>query len=198
MSSLRVCLQCMAICSPPLPAAASSQTPVRPRLHRVRPLTNPCPTPSTSCPTPACSYVLHYLMRLQPFTGMAVALQGGHFDKPDRLFLSVEQVTPPLAPAPGLCPWPRPLPPPLAPGPWPLAPCPAPCPCPLPLPLRCRCILLSQYLCRPLFDLNLTLSWSLPLHPISPTPLPLSLSPTPLPLSLSPNPLPLPHTNRRG
>jgi Beige/BEACH domain len=29
--------------------------------------------------------------RLQPFSNMAVALQGGHFDKPDRLFLSIEQ-----------------------------------------------------------------------------------------------------------
>lgn len=29
--------------------------------------------------------------RLQPFSNMAVALQGGHFDKPDRLFMSIEQ-----------------------------------------------------------------------------------------------------------
>jgi len=35
-------------------------------------------------------YVLHYLLRLQPYSNMAVALQGGHFDKPDRLFLSIE------------------------------------------------------------------------------------------------------------
>ena len=35
-------------------------------------------------------YVLHYLVRLQPFSDMAVELQGGTFDKPDRLFRSVE------------------------------------------------------------------------------------------------------------
>ena len=35
-------------------------------------------------------YVLHYLMRLQPFSNMALALQGGCFDKADRLFISVE------------------------------------------------------------------------------------------------------------
>ena len=35
-------------------------------------------------------YVLHYLIRLQPYTDMSVALQGGSFDKADRLFLSVE------------------------------------------------------------------------------------------------------------
>lgn len=35
-------------------------------------------------------YVLHYLVRLQPFTNMSIALQGGVIDKADRLFLSVE------------------------------------------------------------------------------------------------------------
>ena len=35
-------------------------------------------------------YVLHYLVRLQPFSDMAVELQGGTFDKPDRLFRSIE------------------------------------------------------------------------------------------------------------
>lgn len=35
-------------------------------------------------------YVLHYLLRLQPYADMSVALQGGNFDKADRLFLSVE------------------------------------------------------------------------------------------------------------
>lgn len=35
-------------------------------------------------------YVLHYLIRLQPYADMSVALQGGNFDKADRLFLSVE------------------------------------------------------------------------------------------------------------
>ena len=35
-------------------------------------------------------YVLHYLLRLQPYADMSVALQGGTFDKADRLFLSVE------------------------------------------------------------------------------------------------------------
>lgn len=34
-------------------------------------------------------YVLHYLVRLQPFSNMAVDLQGGGFDKPDRLFRSI-------------------------------------------------------------------------------------------------------------
>ncbi|EKX43845.1 hypothetical protein GUITHDRAFT_72856, partial [Guillardia theta CCMP2712] len=34
-------------------------------------------------------YVLWYLIRLEPFTKMAVHLQGGHFDVPDRLFWSV-------------------------------------------------------------------------------------------------------------
>ncbi|CAM9129947.1 unnamed protein product, partial [Ectocarpus fasciculatus] len=36
-------------------------------------------------------YVLHYLMRMQPFSGMAINLQGGQFDKPDRLFRSIGQ-----------------------------------------------------------------------------------------------------------
>ena len=35
-------------------------------------------------------YVLHFLMRLQPFTQMAISLQGGQFDKADRLFRSIE------------------------------------------------------------------------------------------------------------
>ena len=35
-------------------------------------------------------YVLHYLIRMQPYTDSAVSLQGGHFDKPDRLFHSIE------------------------------------------------------------------------------------------------------------
>lgn len=35
-------------------------------------------------------YVLHYLIRLQPYSKMAVLLQGGSFDKADRLFLSIE------------------------------------------------------------------------------------------------------------
>jgi hypothetical protein len=36
-------------------------------------------------------YVLHYLMRMQPFARMAISLQGGQFDKPDRLFRSIGQ-----------------------------------------------------------------------------------------------------------
>lgn len=35
-------------------------------------------------------YVLHYLIRLQPYASMSLALQGGHFDKADRLFVNVE------------------------------------------------------------------------------------------------------------
>ena len=35
-------------------------------------------------------YVLHYLMRIKPYTHMAISHQGGHFDKADRLFRSVE------------------------------------------------------------------------------------------------------------
>ena len=35
-------------------------------------------------------YVLHYLLRLQPYADMSIALQGGNFDKADRLFLSIE------------------------------------------------------------------------------------------------------------
>lgn len=39
----------------------------------------------------SCSgYVLNYLMRMQPFTKLAVDLQGGHFDVADRLFISIE------------------------------------------------------------------------------------------------------------
>lgn len=35
-------------------------------------------------------YVLHYLLRLQPYANMSLVLQGGSFDKPDRLFSSIE------------------------------------------------------------------------------------------------------------
>ena len=35
-------------------------------------------------------YVLHYLIRLQPYASMSLALQGGSFDKPDRLFCNIE------------------------------------------------------------------------------------------------------------
>jgi hypothetical protein len=35
-------------------------------------------------------YVLHYLVRLEPYTTMSLTLQGGHFDKADRLFYSIE------------------------------------------------------------------------------------------------------------
>ena len=35
-------------------------------------------------------YVLHYLVRMLPFTQMAVSHQGGQFDKADRLFRSIE------------------------------------------------------------------------------------------------------------
>lgn len=34
-------------------------------------------------------FVLYYLLRIQPFTRMALSLQGGNFDCPDRLFFSV-------------------------------------------------------------------------------------------------------------
>ena len=33
--------------------------------------------------------VLHYLLRLEPFTAQHVAFQDGHFDVPDRLFYDV-------------------------------------------------------------------------------------------------------------
>ena len=36
------------------------------------------------------AYVLHYLMRLEPFSRLALSLQGGRFDVPDRLFHSVK------------------------------------------------------------------------------------------------------------
>ena len=36
-------------------------------------------------------YVLHYLMRIQPYSRMAISLQGGQFDKPDRLFKGIGQ-----------------------------------------------------------------------------------------------------------
>ena len=32
--------------------------------------------------------VLHYLLRLEPFTSLSIALQSGKFDCPDRLFSS--------------------------------------------------------------------------------------------------------------
>ena len=35
--------------------------------------------------------VLHYMLRLEPFTTMAIDLQGGRFDCPDRLFFSVAE-----------------------------------------------------------------------------------------------------------
>lgn len=35
-------------------------------------------------------YVLHYLVRLQPYANMSLALQGGTFDKADRLFYNIE------------------------------------------------------------------------------------------------------------
>ncbi|KAI3378550.1 hypothetical protein SNEBB_003428 [Seison nebaliae] len=38
---------------------------------------------------PAC--VIHYLMRMEPFTGLHVALQNGRFDVADRQFYSIEQ-----------------------------------------------------------------------------------------------------------
>lgn len=34
-------------------------------------------------------YTLHYLLRLEPFTRLALALQGGRFDKADRLFRDI-------------------------------------------------------------------------------------------------------------
>ncbi|KAG5191488.1 BEACH domain-containing protein, partial [Tribonema minus] len=41
--------------------------------------------------------VLHYLVRQEPFTSMHIALQGGHFDCPDRLFFDVAQVRRPVS-----------------------------------------------------------------------------------------------------
>ena len=39
----------------------------------------------------SCSgYVLHYLLRLEPYTRMHLVLQGGKFDKPDRLFRDIQ------------------------------------------------------------------------------------------------------------
>ncbi len=35
-------------------------------------------------------YVLNYLIRLQPYSNMAIMLQGGHIDKADRLFSNIE------------------------------------------------------------------------------------------------------------
>jgi hypothetical protein len=35
-------------------------------------------------------YVLYYLMRLEPFSRLALSLQGGRFDKADRLFRNIE------------------------------------------------------------------------------------------------------------
>ena len=34
--------------------------------------------------------VMHYLNRLQPFSSYCVRLQGGRFDRPDRIFRSVQ------------------------------------------------------------------------------------------------------------
>lgn len=34
-------------------------------------------------------YILHYLLRLEPFTRLALGLQGGRFDKADRLFRDI-------------------------------------------------------------------------------------------------------------
>ena len=35
--------------------------------------------------------VLHYLIRLEPFTSLAISLQGGKFDCPDRLFFNISE-----------------------------------------------------------------------------------------------------------
>lgn len=35
-------------------------------------------------------YVLHYLIRLQPFTNMSIHLQDGHLDKADRMFYNIK------------------------------------------------------------------------------------------------------------
>ncbi len=37
------------------------------------------------------AFTLNYMMRLEPFTTMFIALQGGKFDQPDRLFTSVQK-----------------------------------------------------------------------------------------------------------
>jgi Beige/BEACH domain len=37
--------------------------------------------------------VLHYLLRQEPYAAMHVALQGGRFDCPDRLFFDIAQVS---------------------------------------------------------------------------------------------------------
>jgi hypothetical protein len=34
-------------------------------------------------------FVLHYMLRQEPFTTMAISLQGGRFDCPDRLFFDI-------------------------------------------------------------------------------------------------------------
>jgi len=39
----------------------------------------------------AVGTVLHYLLRLEPFTAQHVAFQDGHFDVPDRLFFSIPE-----------------------------------------------------------------------------------------------------------
>ncbi|GMI06941.1 hypothetical protein TrVE_jg13060 [Triparma verrucosa] len=39
----------------------------------------------------APAFVIWYLMRLEPFTSMHIHLQNGRFDKPDRLFRSIEE-----------------------------------------------------------------------------------------------------------
>jgi Beige/BEACH domain len=41
----------------------------------------------------SAAIVLHYLIRLQPFSGHSVQMQGGQFDHANRLFNSLEQVT---------------------------------------------------------------------------------------------------------
>lgn len=37
----------------------------------------------------ACSQVLYYLVRVEPFTTLAVQLQGGKFDHADRMFSDI-------------------------------------------------------------------------------------------------------------
>ena len=50
-----------------------------------------CPPPFFYGTHYSCAgYVLYYLMRMQPYSRMAISLQGGQFDKPDRLFKGLE------------------------------------------------------------------------------------------------------------
>jgi hypothetical protein len=50
-----------------------------------------CPPPFFYGTHYSCAgYVLYYLMRIQPYSRMAIYLQGGQFDKPDRLFKALE------------------------------------------------------------------------------------------------------------